>query len=184
MFRMQRVPYALIRLDAVRGGILGMMLISPYHAALHWLSADAPEPLPIDHFGAQIFAELEVLAATPVGQPVTQVLAKETALLAEEFGHRSRPVALCVEDITLASPSFAASRLDARLLDWIAAERSGTPLCPFRCSNCDERLQRLGTGTVRNPATDVRPLNYSCREHPTQEARYDPAVGRWTDLRN
>jgi hypothetical protein len=178
----QNVPYAIVRLDEVRGPVVGYMLVCPYYAALHALRETVVE-LPVSHAQWRLWDELERLSVDDSPRRLDRRDAEEIVLLAEEFAGWAEPILLSVEPVGLAAPTFAAKRLQRKLAQWVDAERAGVPLCPCQCRACGDRLERTGTFAAAHPEGD-RKFHYSCREHQSQEADFSRASRRWLDLRS
>lgn len=181
---MENVPYAVLRIESVDGTTTrGYAIVCPYHAARQYVSETEPVPLPgflPDTIKRRLWQELPALTRTAI-VPLDSQLAAETFLIAEELG-ATPAVLLTVEGLGLASPDYAAQRINSRVADWILAETERRPLCPFSCPRCGMRLEQRGIGTISDPS-EPRMLPYRCPVHDAQEAEYDPIARRWCDLR-
>ncbi len=178
---MERVPYAICRIDSGHRGVMAYLLISPYHVESRRLNSDevhtrATEPA----IGRHVRSELEALARNDTPRILRLEEAQETFLLTQEFS-RYEARLLSVEAITLAAPAFAAERMSALLRSWTEAESAGVPICPLKCRPCGNHLE-CSQEVALNRA-DAERL-YRCVDHPRQHAYYDSATRIWSDLRD
>jgi len=180
---MQNVPYAVCRLDSAGNRISGYLIISPLYVELRRLDSDETRQLnPQEPITSRLWQELPAMARDETPRLLQRSMGEETFLLAEELT-RDSAFLLTVEPITLAAPRFASERMSDRLRAWVEAERAGVPLCPFKCRLCGNRLEKTDSSTIAAPS-ELPSMGYSCREHQSQDAEYNPALKVWTDTRN
>ena len=180
---MQNVPHAVCRLDSAGNRISGYLIVSPHYVELRRLDSDETlQLIPQEPVTSRLWQELLAMARDETPRLLQRSMGEEAFLLAEELT-RDSAFLLTVEPITLAAPRFAADRLSHLLRAWVEAECAGVPFCPFKCRLCGNRLEKTDSSTMA-PPSELPRIGYSCQEHQSQGAEYDPALKVWTDTRN